>query len=403
VEDNNLRILDLLVILGLALLWYGLVPVAGAFLRRRSWRNFRKRYDELRLRPYLDYAAAQKSGAGEYRFIGGFESLSGNEGSGDHTLWIKNDDLTIPVALERALTYVLPEHRGNPENFDPGAETPQRIRWNQLVSLTGGARVYVGGKLEALSGRLTFVSRRQRPLLVIFYDGADDSLTTRAIRAGRQRNEYWNVLTPYALALGVFSFFLMILTYFQRPAFQLTVYAALVALGLPLYPMIPPAFLFTVLYRRLWWQARVFRACRDLTRLPLRYVTGKDRPARLPDGELYGGVFYADGEEIRAKIGSGEVPLIIPEKAAGTRRHGWYVFGALRGGPEDSGDLPAVPRAPRDPQATWGAIPGDPDTLARGLTRRAYVLETVSWILLLAGIGLNVFFVTLILRVVIRI
>jgi hypothetical protein len=305
---------------------------------------------------------------------------------------------------------VLPEHGGSPAGYDPGMEPPQRIRWEQLASLTGGARVYVGGRLEAVEERLIFVSRRERPLLVIFYDGADDTLSARAIRAGRQKNEYWNALTPYALALGPFSFFIMILNYIQRPAFQFTVYTALAALCLPVYPLIPPAFLFTVLYRRLWWQGRVFRAYRDLIRLPLSYLSDRDRPALLPDGERYGGVYYDDTEAIRGRIKSGEIPLIIPEQATGARNHGWFVFGALPDGVPGgsfsatpaSGETPAFPRAPRDNQATWGAIPGNPDRLARRFTRQAYCLETLAWVLLLAGIGLNVFFITLILRIVLQ-
>jgi hypothetical protein len=178
----------------------------------------------------------------------------------------------------------------------------------------------------------------------------------------------------------------------RRPAFQFTVYAALAALCLPLYPMIPPAFLFTVLYRRLWWQARVFRAYRDLARLPLTYLAGG---GRLPDGEAYGGRRYEDIEGIRELIAKEALPLIVPEKAAGGKRRDWYVFGAL-------GGEGALPQAPRDPQATWGALPGEPERLARSFTRRAYGLEILSWLLLLAGIGLNVFSIALILAVVIR-
>jgi hypothetical protein len=93
-----------------------------------------------------------------------------------------------------------------------------------------------------------------------------------------------------------------------------------------------------------------------------------------------------------------EIPLIIPEKAAGRARRGgrlWYIFGSI--------EKKDWPEAPGDPQATWGAVPGDPGRLARGFTRRAYCLETLSWLLLLTGIGLNVFFIVLITRFLLRI
>jgi hypothetical protein len=405
------------VILALAAFWYGLVPVAGAFMVRRSWRRFRRRFDELRLRPLLDYAACRQGEEGRYqenlfsgnlfpgnsfRFIGGFESITDG-----HTLWIRSDKLTIPVSLAGALTYVLPmpEHPSRtqkggvfpalksseiPEGFDPGKETPQRIKWDQLTALTEGAKVFVGGTLRAENDRLTFVSTRDNPLLVIFYDGPDRSLTARAIRAGRQGNEYWNRLTPYAFILGAFSQTLMVLGYIQRPAFQLTVMAAFVAMCIPLLTLIPPGFIFTVLYRRLWWQARVFRAYRDLVLLPLKYLPGKKKEAVLPDGERYGGVYYKIlPPESRAKIETNEIPLLIPEKAAG-RVKDWYIFGAF-----PNGDDEVTP--PQDVFATYGAIPGDPGKLARNFTLKAYVLEVISWVLLLAGISLNAFFIGMII------
>jgi hypothetical protein len=278
-----------------------------------------------------------------------------------------------------------------PEGFDPGKETPQRIRWDQLTTLTEGAKVFVGGKVRAENDRLTFVSTRDNPLLVIFYDGPDRSLTPRAIRAGRQDNEYWNRITPYAFILGAFSQIMMVLGYIQRPAFRLTVIAAFAAMCTPLYPMIPPGFLFTVLYRRLWWQARVFRAYRDLVRLPLKYLPDQKKEAVLPGGERSGEVYYKTlPAELRARIETNEIPLLIPEKAVG-RVNGWYIFGALGNG--------ETPAPPEDVFATYGAIPGDPGKLARIFTLKAYTLEVVSWVLLLIGIGLNAFFIGAIIRI----
>jgi hypothetical protein len=386
------RILDLFIICALALFWNGIVPVAGAFWGRRAWRLFRRRYDELRLRPFLDYAARWEGEGKEFRFIGSFESLSGKNGAGGGFLWIKNDNLTVPVALDGALTYVLPEHDENPAAYEPGRETPQRIKWEQLASLSGGARVYVGGQLLRVEGRPAFVSSRERPLLVILYDGPDRSLTARAIRAGRRRNEYWNTLTPYALALGAFSQFIVLLNYIRRPVFQPTVAAAIAALCLPVLPLIPPAFLFTILYRRLWWQARLFRAWRDLALLPLRYLADKEGRTALPGGEPYAGMFLDDDETAR-RMESGALPRVLPESAVKARPRRWYVFGALK---KDAGAGEFV-AAPDDPQATWGTLPGDPEKLARRFTVRAYALEIASWLLLLCGIALNLFFAGLIL------
>ncbi|MDR1411238.1 MAG: hypothetical protein LBI91_03420 [Spirochaetaceae bacterium] len=411
-------------ILAFAAFWYGIVPIIGAFLVRRTWRYFRQRFEELRLRPLLDYSSYRHGGEGEYRFIGGFESVTDG-----HTLWIKGAELTVPVALTGAQTYVLPmppdsdsggTAAGLPpggkgasprspagkavhESFDPGKEAPQRIKWGQLTSLTEGARVFVGGALVLTNDRLAFASTKEKPLMVIFYDGPDRSLTVRTIRAGRQGNEYWNSLTPYAFALGAFSQLIMVLVYMQRPVFQLSVIAAFAAMLLPLFPLIPPGLVFTVVYRNLWWRGRVYRAYRDMVRLPLRYFSGGGLQGVLPGGEEYIGIGYRTlGEELRVKIENGEIPLLIPEKEAGKNAR-WYVFGVpgRAGTGSDAGkdgDAP-LPAPPLDVFAPCAAVPGDPEKLARVFNRKAYVLEIVSWTLLLAGIALNAFCIAIIVFV----
>ncbi|GHU88222.1 hypothetical protein FACS189476_04930 [Spirochaetia bacterium] len=372
--------------------WYGLVPVAGGLVSRRSWRVFRRRFDDLRLRPLLNYGIYSRRGTsaetesrgegGIYRFTGGFESVTDGR-----TLWIRSDSLTIPVALAGAQTYLLPMQEGGflPGAFDPSEEAPERIRWDRVSTLTEGAKVFVGGALALRNNRWTFVSTPEAPLLVIFYDGPDRSLAIRTIRAGRHRNEYWNSITPYALVLGALSLIFIAVSFLPRPAFRLIAIAAFIAIFIPLFPMVPPGLLFTVMYRRLWWRARIFRAYRDLVRLPLKYFKPGEKEARLPDGEKYGFVRNdsADG-----------IPLLIPE-AEKRKKAEWYIFGAL---PPDS--AAGLPGEPLDSFATFGALPGDPDVLARHYTRNAYGFEIISWLLLLAGIGLNAFFIALIIFMV---
>ncbi|GHT99887.1 hypothetical protein FACS1894142_7870 [Spirochaetia bacterium] len=376
----------MLVIIGLVIFWYGLVPVGGAFIVRRTWRLFRRRFDDLRLKPLLDYGRYGTGGV--YRFTGGFESVTDR-----HTLWIRSSTLTIPVALTGAQTYMLPmgESDRTDTSFDPGEEAPERVRWDRISSLTEGAKVFVGGPLVSIDDRWTFVSTKENPLLVIFYDGPDRDLTTRVIRAGRHRNEYWNPITPYSLILGAFSQIMMALAFLARPVFRLTVMSAFAALFVPLFPLIPPGMLFTQVYRRLWWRARIFRAYRDLIRLPLKYLSpGKtgapETSGRLPDGERYGLVQYP---ELPARARELGIPLLIPEEQR-SKEAGWCVFGALREGEE-------LPLEPQDVFATYGAIPGNPEELAHRYTVKAYGLEIIAWLVLLLGIGLNAFFIGMII------
>jgi hypothetical protein len=436
-RNHTLRIYDFLVIIALVIFFYGLIPVAGALASRRSWRIFRRRFDDLRLRPLLDYRLysrmtgarpqlpLQESGPqgmtsdvplpesdpqgrteGVYRFIGGFESVTDG-----HTLWIRSDTLTIPVALAGAQTYMLPMQEGGflPGAFDPGEEAPEQIRWDRVSTLTEGAKVFVGGALVLHEDRWTFVSTAATPLLVIFYDGPDRSLAIRAIRAGRHRNEYWNSFTPYALILGALSLIFMAVSFLPRPAFRLTAITAFAAIFVPLYPMVPPGLLFTVIYRQLWWRARIFRAYRDLARLPLKYLKPGEETARLPDGERYGFVRY---DSLPQAVQDSGAPLLIPEEEK-CKKAEWYIFGALpesglsaktaTNGEQAEIGLPAEPGFPIEPQdnfATFGVLPGNPETLARHYTYKAYSFEIISWLLLLAGISLNALFIRLIIFLV---
>jgi len=374
----------------MVVLWYGLVPIAGALIKRYKWHIFRRRFDELRLSPMLNYGryAQTEKDADTFRFVGGFESVTDGQ-----TLWIRGDDLTVPVSLQNAETYLLPMQKGDgiPEVYDPSDESPEKIRWERVSALTEGARVFVGGLLVFRDGRWSFASSKENPLMVIFYDGPDHSLTTRAIRAGRHRGEYWNGITPYALVVGALCQIITAVLFLSRPAFRVTVMVSLIALFVPLYPMIPPGLLFTVLYRRLAWRSRILRSYRDLARLPLRYLKPRGgispQMGGLPDGELYGYITYAN---LPPQAQEQKIPLLLPELTKPKENDSWYIFGALRPGE----DLPAQPR---DSFATFGILPGKPETIAQRCGITAYAMEVVAWLILFAGIGLNIFFLSMVL------
>jgi len=368
----------------MVVLWYGLVPMAGALLKRYKWHIFRKRFDELRLRPILDYNrySRQQGDADTFRFVGGFESITDGQ-----TLWIRGDDLTVSVSLQNAEMYLLPMQRsdGIPEILDPSDEAPEKIQWERVSAFTEGARVYVGGLLVCRNGRWSFTSSKETPLMVIFYDGPDQSLTTRAIRAGRHRGEYWNGITPYSLVIGALCQIITAVLFLSRPAFRVTVIVSLVALFVPLYPMIPPGLLFTVVYRRLAWRSRILRSYRDLARLPLRYL--KPGWGLLPNGELYG---YKKYDELPPQAHEGKIPLLLPELTKVKEGDSWYIFGALHPGEE-------LPAQPKDSFATFGILPGKPEAIAKRCGITAYVMELIAWILMFAGIGLNIFFLSMVL------
>jgi protein-S-isoprenylcysteine O-methyltransferase Ste14 len=158
----------------------------------------------------------------------------------------------------------LPIHEG-----DGFPEAPLQIRWNRVSTITEGSKVFIGGGILSQNNRLSFVSTKEQPLMVIFYDCPDAALTGVIIRAARTRNEYWNTITPVSLAIGALSLIYIAASFLSRPAFRLTVISALSAVFIPILPVLPPGFLFTSLYRRFTWDSRKLRADYDLARFGL--------------------------------------------------------------------------------------------------------------------------------------
>ena len=239
--------------------------MAGAFFKRYLWRQFRNRFNKLWLSPLLDYRQYRKlpdASSGEdqgvFRFKGGIESITDGR-----VLWVKGEDLTIPVPLEKNSCYLLPLHEG------PEPEAPEQIRWNHVSTLTEGAKVFIGGQLKIQNKRLSFCSTKENPLMVIFYNCADNDLPREIISGARTRGEYWNSFTPISLVIGVLSLIYIASSLLERPAFHLTVICALVAVFIPILPVLPPGLLLTALHRRLAIDVRKLKAEHNLTHFGL--------------------------------------------------------------------------------------------------------------------------------------
>jgi hypothetical protein len=247
-----------------------LVPLAGAIIKRHRWYTFRRRFDELRLSPILDYSsywnnAKEKREPVNFRFLGNLESVTDGQ-----TLWMHGKDLSISVSLKNAVSYLLPAYKGDSEMPDIDEEAPSKIRWGRVSMLTEGAKVFVGGSLVYQDDRWQFVSTKKNPLIVFFYDGPDHLFTTRVIQSCRQQWEYWNAITPYSLIIGALCLILVAFSFLHRPVFRPMVILSFVSLFIPLYPFIPPGLLFTVFCRRLASKSRIFKAYSDLARLPMQ-------------------------------------------------------------------------------------------------------------------------------------
>jgi hypothetical protein len=360
------------IIILIAVFWYALIPLAGIFVSRHNWRAFRERFAYLCQKPLLNYTLLRRNTGGEYHFIGNFESVTN-----DNTLWIKNDKMTAPVSLKNAQTYMMPltekkrDIDADENYFDVNTVSLRRLSWNKISTLTAGAKVFIGGVLKMIGGQQMFISSRKHPLLIIFYECSERTLSAGVVRSGRYQTEYWNTITPYSITGGLFSLIWIAQLFFARPVYRVTVLSAIVAIFGPLFPLLPPGLIFTNLYRHLWWRACLYRIFRDISLLSLKY-SGAEYVCRPYEGGVNAG----------AKI-QWLVPDDKPEKGQIT-----YIAGMTRGDTVCEPDNPFIP---------YGLLPGDPKIISRIYNRKALFLEISAWFVIAVGIALNVFFAELII------
>ncbi|MDR2783351.1 MAG: hypothetical protein LBB48_05860 [Treponema sp.] len=231
-----MRIADLLAIAGILVFWYGVLPLAGVCIRRRHKKVFRQRFKEVLRKPLLDYETwrllERRDGQDEqYRLSGKIESTS------EKTLWVKSDSLLIPVELRNARFFFI------------NNSSLQRIVWHRLPGFFEDTKIFVAGELVQLEGRRIFASTKKTPLIAVLYDTEEENLVPRIIGASRNKNDYWNAITPYSILIGAFSLIVTTVSFLRHPAFWLTVITAFIAVFIPLFPFFPPGILFTALSR----------------------------------------------------------------------------------------------------------------------------------------------------------
>jgi hypothetical protein len=346
------------------------------YYSRYKWKRLRKRFVDLSIAPILDYreyCRVENDGAA-FRFTGEIESITD-----EHVLWLKGSDLTISVPLEKTTCFLLQKH-----DKDGGFEALEQIKWNLVSTLTEVVRVYIGGHVNIRNNRLNFVSTKKMPLIVIFYNCPDTELTDSVIHAARGGNDYWNSFTPISLSLGAVSLIYIAASLSDRPAFYLVVVGAMLAVFVPVLPVIPPGLLLTFVYRRLSWHSRQFRAYRDFAHLPLRYLRQGEESCILSTGEKYGYV------KINSPVQtSEEIPVLMPGNIRDNKKREWYFFGVI--------DKENLPVRSADPFVSFGVLPANYVLHPYRFTAMTYTLEVLSWIVLLLGVLINVIFVMIIL------
>jgi hypothetical protein len=391
--------------LAVAAVFYILIPLFGGFSVRRSWRRFRGLLIESARHPLLEYGrvhgvdGSDEEALGDFRLFGSVEAMEGAD-----RLWVRGAKLaaigspaSLSIDMRNVLLYSLP---GDGEAFvrerdDGGNEScdyvetediPERLSWKSLPALSERTKVFVFGRVYRRGGKNEFRGSRRDPVMILIYEGEEDSLLQRAIRQGRQANEYWNRVTPLSFLAGVMLMSAILLGLTARYNLPFVVIMASVIAFIPVSIFLPPGVFFFFLYRSMWKRARSYRARRDMVRLPSYAIPDGTAQIRLPNGEAYARRWVPrQGFE-------GGMPLRGEKERDGSERSvsGYTCFGA----PEQGN--PGRLARPRDPFADYAAIPGVPEEVSASCTKKAhrYTLAAGCFLALAATVnGLILFFV----------
>lgn len=347
--------------LAAAIVFYVLIPIAGAFRLRNQWRHFRERIVTLEGVQRLSYhqlSAALRSGkaaVGCFRLSGTIDAIEG-----DNRLWVRGSGVSALVDLSRAPLYVL----DSGDEALPGGQTDsiQRLAWASVSSLVEGTRIYVAGELEIEDGLPVFVDKPDAALVAVCHGEDEQHVASRLIAAGRAQNEYWNNPTRISMAIGLVVISAILLAYRSIPFSSVRALIFLTGAS-PVLPFAPPGVAFFFIYRKLWRQGLEARTTRDLLRLPLLLSRQGD------ENQRYLRRFIAEYESIPPNATQILLPGSFGRKAKAESR---MIF---------------VPPMSEDPVGESFIVEGDPEELARKAEQAAFLY------LMIAGITFSLAFI----------
>ena len=353
----------LFIIVLITLFFYAFIPLIGAFWVRTGWRRFRYQLMKASLQKNISYKDVYgNEPSGYYRFFGSLQALEG-----ENILWLKNNNVSVGIDLEGVPIYMLPSisaEKPFSKKLNYPDKSPKKTYWNRIFSIPEKTSFFVSGKFIQNKGFPQFINTKEDPLLVIIFDCDISNFYSHAILSGRQRNEYWNSLTPGALTIGSFSLFIYFYLLIQMPYMHFVAVTALSFSLVPVIPFFPPGLLFYYIYRSFWKKARNLRAERDLLKLPLNFFTksggaSKTQSVTLANGNTYNCYIKNTKEEALSIYKKPVLRLSSLDQ----KIKEYFVFGT---------------ETQNDPFAETLLIPGNPEFLSKESTRIARKYEIIS-------------------------
>lgn len=392
--ENYMHIVLIFAVAGV--LYIG-IPGAGAFYVRSSWRRFRRALLNAIRFPIADYQSVHSGEEGYlgcHRFFGRLQAFAGDE-----MVWLTDGKTSIRVDLENIYVYILPPlptlRQGRYRFPD---ESPRYVEWSRIGPLPEYTKFFIAGGLFREQTGGYFSHTAECPLTAVIYEGEERDVLPHAIWTGRQRNEYWNVFTPWALAAGSLSLFIYFYLLFRYPSLHFPAVTAATLALLPLLVFVPPGVALYFGYRSLWRKGREFRAIRDLLRIPTTLCAEETsrndgrHECRLPNGEMCG-LERLSTMPREDQLGNDVWHLEVPE--VDETEEEYYLFSTYR---SSADTLPS----PSDIAVRAILIPGNPYRLSARCEKKAFQLESVAVVLFLVGVFSNSIILFSILMYVLR-
>jgi hypothetical protein len=353
----------------LALLFYMILPFIGALVTRKRWRSFRNQITESSFVPIYP-GQSDSAGACLYRFFGEMEAVEEQD-----IVWLSDGNHRVRVDLSSVRIFMLPGH--NLEDQEPAADnSPTLTRWKNLGSLPEGTEFFIYGCVDDSTLVPVFRQTDAHPLLVVIHDMPRGMFLSRAIRTGRQRNEFWNSISPFSFLSGVMVQALIILSLLQQDADSTLLFILVPLAVLPGIILAPPGVFFYFLYRQSWRRGRKYREDRDLLRLPLRYPDNF-----LPDGGKYLHQVFDGLPEEFLLDGDLRIRHVMASEQNSQKIWSYHAHNS------------------DDPFAEQIYIKGDPEELARISQNKAVFLEYLGIGYFVLGTGVNVVIIQLLMLV----
>jgi len=289
--------------------------------------------------------------------------------------------MTMTVEMAYCHVYLIPSEK------KMTSQMPTKLPWSRVFSIAEGTPVFISGEVREDKGRIRFAGDRKNPLTVIIYDGEEKTLLERCISCGRQKNEYWNFLTPWSIAIGGILSLALLNMMIKASVPAEILMGGIIVSALPVIPFLPPGLFLFLLYTLLWRRGRYCRSDRDLVALPLRF---EERNITVPE---YRHIRFGAGQRFWP-VEPGYKLRDIHFSGNGSRSL-WHhsLFGA-----EIEGiDGPRI-GPPSDPMKEYILLQDYPRRLIARSTRLAFLFEILAMLSICSALTVNIWIILIIFK-----